>query len=287
MFKKRLAVVAIFMVMFMAVLGVTACGGGEIRGSADSALAGALPVDKDDVAYDEGASDEDEEQIESDKEEESVEVAKVEDSKEEESKPAGNTTANVKGDEKTTGNTSASSNKNNNTGGSSGNSGGSSAPTSTKQECRHNWVADYKTVHHDAVTHVVHHDAITHTVSHPEEGYWTERQWVVTVPASQGGSVLVCSCGFRSDQGDWKAHSKAAEEKVLNGDYTCARYKSVAGPATQEQGYWKEPEWVVTRAAWDEVVVDRAAYDEVVVDKEAYNEQVVSGYYCDKCHKTK
>lgn len=40
----------------------------------------------------------------------------------------------------------------------------------------HNWIEQFKTVHHDAQTHIVHHDAVTHIVHHDELSH---QEWVV------------------------------------------------------------------------------------------------------------
>ncbi len=310
MFRKRLAMMGM---AFVVALSVAACGGAEARGDASPSLGGGVLIDIEDIAHDEGESEEGSEEVqESDKEEDaSVEVAKTETSKDEKPKP------------KDSGNES-SSNKSSRNGSNSGNSGGN---TPVKQDCTHDWVAEYKTVHHDAVTHVVHHpvgshvvhhdavthtvhhDAVTHTVRHEPEGYWTQRQWVVTQAASQGTQVAIihCQCGFSCT--DESVMSNHRQSKLLEGDcnHGGAGITWETQGATPEQGYWKEPEWIQTKAAWDEVVVDKAAYDEVVVDKaawdetvvdskawdetvvdkEAYDEKVISGYHCRKCGKTK
>lgn len=52
---------------------------------------------------------------------------------------------------------------------------------------KHDWVAQYETVHHDAVTHVVHHDAVFENQT-VYSTVWTE-------PSSQR---LLCGCILRS-----------------------------------------------------------------------------------------
>lgn len=319
MFRKRLVMMGM---AFVVALSVAACGGDEARGDASPSLGGGVSIDIEDIAHGEGESEEESEEVKkSDKEEDaSIEVAKTETLKDEKSKS------------KDSGNES-SSNKSSRNGSNSGNSGGSSSKpsggsnTPVKQECTHDWVADYKTVHHDAVTHVVHHpagshtvhhdavthtvhhDAVTHTVHHDAEGYWTQRQWVVTQAANPGTTVTVlhCDCGFFTTSES--AMTNHCEAKLLEGDYSHGKgwNEQVTQGATPEQGYWKEPEWIQTKAAWDEVVVDKAAYDEVVVDKAAwdetvvdskawdetvvdkaaYDEKVINGYHCSKCGKKK
>lgn len=63
----------------------------------------------------------------------------------------------------------------------SNNNGNNNSNTTTK--CSHNWVEQFKTVHHDEVGHyedvqVLVKDAWTETVYHAAE-YTTERKWVV------------------------------------------------------------------------------------------------------------
>ena len=149
MFRKRLATIGL---AFVVTLSVAACGGAEARGDASLSLGGGVLIDIEDIAHGDGESEEgSEEGQEFHKEEDaSVEVAKTETSKDE--KPKSGDSGNGNSSNKSSGNSS-----------NSGNSGGN---TPVKQDCTHDWVAEYKTVHHDAVTHVVHHPVGSHVVHH-------------------------------------------------------------------------------------------------------------------------
>lgn len=108
--------------------------------------------------------------------------------------------------------------------GSSSSSGSSSNSSSSTSTHTHNWVAQTKTVHHDAVYKTVHHDAVTST-------------------------VVECNhCGTQfSSTSEWATHSK---ELLLGGyDGTNLSYSVKT---------------VVTQEAYDEQVLVSAAYDETV-----------------------
>lgn len=96
----------------------------------------------------------------------------------------------------------------------------------------HNWVAQTKTVHHDAVT--VHHDAVT---------VWVE-------PTYKTHSI--CSACGADITGNEDSH---IENSLINGDGTCWHYYMT--DMVDQEGYWK-----TTQAAYDETV--QAAYDETV-----------------------
>lgn len=119
--------------------------------------------------------------------------------------------------------------------GGSGNSGsGSSSGGSSKKDDtpahQHNWVAQTKTVHHDAVTHQVWHDAVT------EEHY-------------------ICNqCGADITSDPW-GH---INNSLMNGG-NCGSYHSTY--VTVKQGYY---ETVTDQAAYDEQVQVSAAWDETV-----------------------
>ena len=114
--------------------------------------------------------------------------------------------------------------------GNSGNSGsGSSSGGSSKKDetpaHQHNWVAQTKTVHHDAVTHQVWHDAVT------EEHY-------------------ICNqCGADITSDPW-GHLDAYDHGGYHSSYV-----------TVKQGYY---ETVTDKAAYDEQVQVSAARDETV-----------------------
>lgn len=93
---------------------------------------------------------------------------------------------------------------------------------------KHDWVAEYETVHHDAETHVVHHDAVY------------ENQTVY--------STMCNTCGkyFDPDTNDGTDHLRESGHKGLT--------KQVPHKET-----------VKVKDAWDEPVTDKAAYDESVL----------------------
>lgn len=93
---------------------------------------------------------------------------------------------------------------------------------------KHDWVAEYETVHHDAETHVVHHDAVY------------ENQTVY--------STMCNTCGkyFDPDTNDGTDHLRETGHKGLT--------KQVPHKET-----------VKMKDAWDEPVTDKAAYDESVL----------------------
>lgn len=128
-------------------------------------------------------------------------------------------------------------------------SGGSS---SSKPSHTHNWVAQTKTVHHDAEYKTVHHDAEYKTVHHD----------AVTEERS------ICnSCGA-DITGSESAHMK---EYALKGDMSHSySIKSV-----------------VVQDAYDEKVLVKDAWDEKVLVQAAWDETVTTGYKCSGCGATK
>ena len=113
--------------------------------------------------------------------------------------------------------------------GSNSNSGSSSKKDDTPAH-QHNWVAQTKTVHHDAVTHQVWHDPVT------EEHY-------------------ICNqCGADITSDPW-GH---INNSLMNGG-NCGSYHSTY--VTVKQGYY---ETVTDKAAWDEQVLVSKAWDETV-----------------------
>jgi hypothetical protein len=133
-------------------------------------------------------------------------------------------------------------------------SGNSSSGTSKKEESahQHNWVAQTKTVHHDAVTHIVNHAAEYKTVHHD----------AVTT------TVHICNGCGADITGNESAHLKASA--MSDGD--CES--------------WHTDSRVVT-AAYDEQVLVKDAWTETVVDSAAYDETVTTGYVCSSCGATK
>ena len=139
---------------------------------------------------------------------------------------------------------------------------GTSGSSSKKEESthQHNWVAQTKTVHHDAVTHqeayTVHHDAVTHQVWHNAV---VETHYICN------------NCGADITSDPW-GH---INNSLLNGG-SCGSYHEE--PVTTKQGYY-------------ETITDQAAYDETkyktVTDSAAYDETVTTGYKCSGCGATK
>lgn len=136
-------------------------------------------------------------------------------------------------------------------GGNSSNSGSSSKKDDTPAH-QHNWVAQTKTVHHDAQYKTVHHDAVTHQVWHDPV---TEEHYICN------------QCGADITSDPW-GH---INNSLMNGG-NCGSYHSTY--VTVKQGYY---ETVTDEAAWDEQVQVSAAWDETVT----------TGYKCSSCGATK
>lgn len=135
--------------------------------------------------------------------------------------------------------------------GSNTNSGSSSKKDDTPAH-QHNWVAQTKTVHHDAQYKTVHHDAVTHQVWHDPV---TEEHYICN------------QCGADITSDPW-GH---INNSLMNGG-NCGSYHSTY--VTVKQGYY---ETVTDKAAWDEQVQVSAAWDETVT----------TGYKCSSCGATK
>ncbi|HJI51991.1 MAG TPA: hypothetical protein OIL81_08635 [Coriobacteriaceae bacterium] len=136
--------------------------------------------------------------------------------------------------------------------GGSGNSGsGSSSGGSSKKDDttahQHDWVAQTKTVHHDAQYTTVHHDAVTHQVWHDAV---TEEHYICN------------QCGADITSDPW-GHLDAYDHGGYHSSYV-----------TVKQGYY-------------ETVTDQAAYDEQVQVSAAWDETVTTGYKCSSCGATK
>lgn len=130
-------------------------------------------------------------------------------------------------------------------------SGGSSKKDDTPAH-QHNWVAQTKTVHHDAQYKTVHHDAVTHQVWHDAV---TEEHYICN------------QCGADITSDPW-GH---INDSLMNGG-NCGSYHSTY--VTVKQGYY-------------ETVTDKAAYDEQVQVSAAWDETVTTGYKCSDCGATK
>lgn len=142
-------------------------------------------------------------------------------------------------------------------GGGSGNSGsGSSSGGSSKKDDtpahQHNWVAQTKTVHHDAQYKTVHHDAVTHQVWHDAV---TEEHYICN------------QCGADITSDPW-GH---INNSLMNGG-NCGSYHST---------------YVTVKQRYYETVTDQAAYDEQVQVRDAWDETVTTGYKCSSCGATK
>lgn len=130
--------------------------------------------------------------------------------------------------------------------GSGSSSGGSSKKDDTTAH-QHNWVAQTKTVHHDAQYKTVHHDAVTHQVWHDAV---TEEHYICN------------QCGADITSDPW-GHLDAYDHGGYHSSYV-----------TVKQGYY-------------ETVTDKAAYDEQVQVSAAWEETVTTGYKCPGCGSTK
>lgn len=130
--------------------------------------------------------------------------------------------------------------------GSDSSSGGSSKKDDTTAH-QHNWVAQTKTVHHDAQYKTVHHDAVTHQVWHDAV---TEEHYICN------------QCGADITSDPW-GHLDAYDHGGYHSSYV-----------TVKQGYY-------------ETVTDKAAYDEQVQVSAAWDETVTTGYKCSGCGATK
>lgn len=135
--------------------------------------------------------------------------------------------------------------------GSNTNSGSSSKKDDTPAH-QHNWVAQTKTVHHDAQYKTVHHDAVTHQVWHDPV---TEEHYICN------------QCGADITSDPW-GH---INNSLMNGG-NCGSYHSTY--VTVKQGYY-------------ETVTDEAAWDEQVLVSKAWDETVTTGYKCSSCGATK
>lgn len=139
----------------------------------------------------------------------------------------------------------------NSSSGSNTNSGSSSKKDDTPAH-QHNWVAQTKTVHHDAQYKTVHHDAVTHQVWHDPV---TEEHYICN------------QCGADITSDPW-GH---INNSLMNGG-NCGSYHSTY--VTVKQGYY-------------ETVTDEAAWDEQVLVSKAWDETVTTGYKCSSCGATK
>lgn len=163
-------------------------------------------------------------------------------------KPAQNT--NTSG----SGTTSTSNNKPSSNGGNSSVGGQTTKPEQPKHE--HNWVAQYKTAHHDAQYKTVHHDAVYETRHHD---------------AVTETKVICNACGATFNNVD-VAIEHGANKSIEENDHS--------------HSYSVKP--VEVQPAWDEQVLVQKAWDEQVQTAAAWDEQVPTGTYkCSGCGATK
>ncbi len=135
---------------------------------------------------------------------------------------------------------------------SSGSNSGSTTKKDDTPAHQHNWVAQTKTIHHDAQYKTVHHDAQYKTVHHD----------AVTK------TVNICNQCGQDITGNEAAHFKAA---ALSGG-NCQSCHS---------------ETRTVQAAYDEQVKVSDAKDEQVQVSDAWDETVTTGYKCSSCGATK
>ena len=135
---------------------------------------------------------------------------------------------------------------------SSGSNSGSTTKKDDTPAHQHNWVAQTKTIHHDAQYKTVHHDAQYKTVHHD----------AVTK------TVHICNQCGQDITGNESAHFEAS---LLNGG-NC--------------GSW-HGETRTVQAAYDEQVKVSDAKDEQVQVSDAWDETVTTGYKCSDCGATK
>lgn len=163
---------------------------------------------------------------------------------------SGSSNGSKKDNGKTTGDSKPSGGNSSNSG-SNSNSGSSSKKDDTPAH-QHNWVAQTKTVHHDAQYKTVHHDAVTHQVWHDAV---TEEHYICN------------QCGADITSDPW-GH---INNSLMNGG-NCGSYHST---------------YVIVKQGYYETVTDQAAYDEQVQVRDAWDETVTTGYKCSSCGATK
>ena len=176
----------------------------------------------------------------------------VKETKAPETSDSKNDSGSSSGSKKDNGNSGSDSKSDSKPSGGSGNSGsGSSSGGSSKKDDttahQHKWVAQTKTVHHDAQYKTVHHDAVTHQVWHDAV---TEEHYICN------------QCGADITSDPW-GHLDEYDHGGYHSSYV-----------TVKQGYY-------------ETVTDKAAYDEQVQVSAAWDETVTTGYKCSSCGATK
>jgi hypothetical protein len=123
--------------------------------------------------------------------------------------------------------------------------------TEASKKCSHKWVEQYKTVHHDAVTHV---ETVVDSYAYDEPVYESH-------PICNGCGMDFAAAGYSID--DIGDHLEVHDAQ---GEYYSYGSKKV----------------IVDYIPHEEV-----SHEETVVDEEAWDEEVLTGYKCSKCGATK
>lgn len=155
-----------------------------------------------------------------------------------------------------TGNGSNNSNSGNsgNTGnsGNEGNSGNSGGSSNNKPEHKHNWVAQYTTVHHEEQGH--------------NEQYVIKEAWTEQVPVYETQARTICNTCGADITGNVAPHIENHMLNGENGSYRTEYMQVQVGTETIEHPAEYGTKWVV--------------------DQPAYDEKVLTGYTC-SCGQTK
>lgn len=171
----------------------------------------------------------------------------VKETKAPETSDSKNDSGSSSGSKKDSGNSGSDSKSDSKPSGSNNSNSGSSSKKDDTPACQHKWVAQTKTVHHDAQYKTVHHDAVTHQVWHDAV---TKEHYICN------------QCGADITSDPW-GHLDAYDHGGYHPSYV-----------TVKQGYY-------------ETVTDKAAYDEQVQVSAAWDETVTTGYKCSSCGATK
>lgn len=170
----------------------------------------------------------------------------TDDKKSSENKSESNSTAN-KTDKPSGGNSSNDNKSDGSSNGSSSNNNSNTKPAdkpSTSHE--HDWIAVYKTVHHDEVGH--------------NEKYIINDAWDEIVPKYEDKYVYVCyspNCGYESE--DASTFGKHGKQHALKGEdtsYGGEIRKIQVGTETKHHETEYGNKWIVDKEAYDEKVVD-------------------------------
>ena len=171
----------------------------------------------------------------------------VKETKAPETSDSKNDSGSSSGSKKDNGNSGSDSKSDSKPSGSNNSNSGSSSKKDDTTAQQHKWVAQTKTVHHDAQYKTVHHDAVTHQVWHDAV---TKEHYICN------------QCGADITSDPW-GHLDAYDHGGYHSSYV-----------TVKQGYY-------------ETVTDKAAYDEQVQVSAAWDETVTTGYKCSSCGATK